>query len=369
MKNSTPPRLTLYGNAVMTGEHGHRRKAITDFVFALISVQSCRQAELARFFDNVEAALKRLSRLLHNERLSIETFVLVHAAYVVARLPRTGLIRVAIDWTTEDTQHLLVCSLIVGRRAVPLLWKAYDGADLKDHTHEYERAMLTTLVTKVFKDVERTRVLITADRGFGDVATVEKLEELKVGFILRAKGNVKVCVNGSWQKLNSMRFRTNQRRRFWGRVEYCASNPKRVYLSHARQRDRKGKWGIWFLISNRRFGVDTATREYARRFGCEEGFRDCKRMLGFAKAAIDDIRAWERMFTLVAIALVVLVSIGAALLKNPDWLACLLRRVRSRRRKRSELSLVRAVTELLDHDLDLWDLLDHRKKLNLEACL
>jgi len=369
MNNSNPTRLTQYGNAVMSGEHGHRRKAITDFVFALVSVQSCCQAELARFFDNAEAALKRLSRLLHNDRLKIETFVLVHAAYLVARLPRSGLIRVAIDWTIEDTQHLLVCSLIVGRRAVPLLWKAYDASELKGHTHEYEREMLEVLITKVFQNIARTRLLITADRGFGDVATIEKLEGWGVGFIIRAKGCVKVEIDGHWRKLNTLPFVTNQRCRRWGRVAYCESNPHRLWLTHARERDRAGTWGIWFLISNRRFRARTATREYARRFGCEEGFRDCKRMLGFADAAITDIRAWERMFTLVAIALVLLVSIGSALLTNRDRFERLLRRVRSRRRTRSELSLVRAVTELLNKDPALWDLLDHRKKLKLEACL
>lgn len=369
MNNSRPTRLTAYLSVTMTEDHGHRRKAVTDFVLALLAVQSGCQARLARFFDNQESALKRLSRFLHNPRFGVEAFVLAHAAQLVARLPRSGFIRVAIDWTSEDTQHMLVASLIVGRRAVPLLWKAYDQAQLKGHTHVYEREMLKLLITTVLKSVERGRILITADRGFGDVETVDLLDGLCVAFILRAKGNVKVEVDATWRKLNTLRFRTNQRRHAWGRLSYCERSPRRLWLTHARERDRSGRWGIWFLIANRRFRADTATREYARRFGCEEGFRDAKRMLGFADARITNIRAWERMFTLVAIALVVLVRIGGALLKDPVWLANLLRRVRSRRRTRSELSLVRAVTELLDKDPALWDLLDHRANLNLEAAL
>ena len=51
-------------------EHGHRQKAITAFVAALIVQQTCCQAGLARAFDNFEAAVKRLSRLIHNERPS-----------------------------------------------------------------------------------------------------------------------------------------------------------------------------------------------------------------------------------------------------------------------------------------------------------
>lgn len=369
MNNSSSTRLAQYVNATMAKEHGHRRKAVTDFVLALIVVQSGCQARLARFFDNQEASLKRLSRFLRNERFGVATFLLAHAAQIVARLPRCGTIRIAIDWTSEDAQHLLVASLVVGRRAVPLLWAAYEQADLKDHTHAYERQMLTLLITTVLKDVERSRILITADRGFGDVETVDLLEGLSVAFILRAKGNVKVEIDGAWRKLNTLRFRTNQRRRAWGRVRYCERSPRRLWLTHARERDRSGRWGIWFLVANRRFRATTATREYARRFGCEEGFRDAKRMLGFAEARITDIRAWERMFTLVAIALVVLVRIGGALLKRRAWLEQLLRQVRSRRRARSELSLVRAVTELLEKEPALWDLLDHHAKFNLEAAL
>lgn len=368
MNNSIPTRLADYVTAVLANEHGHRRNAVTVFVLALITVQSCCQARLARFFDNHEAALKRLARLLRNDRF--EDFILAHALYLVARLPRCGFVRVAIDWTSEDTQHLLVASLVVGRRAVPLVWKAYAGSELKGRTHEYEREMLRVLINTVFKDLDRERILITADRGFGDVETIDELERQRVAFILRAKGCVKVEVNGAWRKLKTLSFRRNERHRSWGRVSYCARSPRTVWLTHARQRDRTGRWGIWFLIANRRFRATTATREYARRFGCEEGFRDAKRMLGFADARITSLRAWERMFSMVAVALAVLIHIGNALVKKPSsWLEDLLRGVRSRRRSRSELSLVRAVTELLNLDAGLWDLLDPRAKLNLEAGL
>jgi hypothetical protein len=368
-KHPTPTRLLEYINTALADLHGHQRTATTDFVLALIDRKSATQAALARFFDNFEAAAKRLSRFVHNPRIELEVTVRAHAAFLVARLPRSGTIRIALDWTSEATQHLLVASLVVGHRAIPLSWKAYDGSALKGHTHEYERELIEVLVTQVLKSIDRRRILLTADRGFGDVKTIDLLETLGVGYIIRAKGNVQVQLDGTWRKLNALRFRTNQRRRTLGRLDYCQRSPRRVYLTHARARDRNGKWGIWFLISNRRFRAQTACREYGRRFGCEEGFRDSKRMLGFADARIASIDAWSRMFLLVAIALLILIGIGRALLKRPEWLASLLRRVRARRRRRSELSLVRAVTELIEHDSSLWDALDHRAIFNLEASL
>jgi hypothetical protein len=74
------------------------------------------------------------------------------------------------------------------------------------------------------------------------------------------------------------------------------------------------------------------------------------------------------MFTLVAIAIAVLTKLGSALIshtRGKGWL----RQVRSRRAARSELSLVRAVIELLTRDGSLWQLLDHERKLDLEAGL
>ena len=147
--HSTPTRLREYINTALAALHGHQRKATTDFVLALIDRKSATQATLARFFDNFEAAAKRLSRFVHNPRIDLESTVLAHAAWIAARLPRSGTIRVAIDWTSEDTQHLLVASLLVGHRAIPLYWKAYEGSALKDHTHEYERELMRTLITEV----------------------------------------------------------------------------------------------------------------------------------------------------------------------------------------------------------------------------
>jgi hypothetical protein len=362
-------RLPEYINAALPDLHGHQRKAITDFVFALLVCQSGVQAALARCFDNFEAAAKRLSRLLHNERISVEATTIAHARAIVSRLPHTGLIRLAIDWTVEDGKHLLVISLLVGFRAVPLLWAGYAASALKNNTHRFERELVELLVEQVLPAAARARVLMTADRGFGDVEMLDLLERLGISYVIRAKGNVCVGSGGRWQRLSTLRFRTNQRRRQLGRLEYCQSAPRRVWLTHARERDRSGRWGVWYLISNRPYSAVVATREYARRFGCEQGFRDAKRLLGFAEAKIASVEAWVRMLLLVALALVMLVGIGQALLRDPGRLRALLRRVTSRRRDGCDLSLQRAVTELLSHDRSLWWLLSPDAILSLNATL
>ena len=122
------------------------------------------------------------------------------------------------------------------------------------------------------------------------------------------------------------------------------------------------------MVSNRPFSAFTLAHEYARRLGCEEGFRDAQRTLGFAAARIAQIDAWARRFAFVAAALLVLAQGGTYVLTPPHrqtWL----RHVRSRRRTRSELSVITVVCHLLDQGIALWPLLTPHAKLNLEAAV
>jgi hypothetical protein len=367
-KDAISTRLREYISLVLPDAHGHQQKAVSDFTRALIAVQTCCQAALARFFDNFEAASRRLTRLLHNARLAPLELALRHARAVVAQLPLLGPLRLSLDWTSEATQHLLIASVRIGTRAIPLYWQSYQDSELAERMSWYEKEFLRLLFDQVLAGISRRRLILTADRWFADVDLLDLLNEMGVSFVIRTKSSYKVLIEGHWRKLGTLRWRGNQRRRAWGRVWYTETDPRRVYLAQARARDRKGNWGVWHLLSNRNLSALRMSQEYGLRFTCEEGFRDGKRLLGFAAARITCIKAWARMFTLVAIALLVVTTMGCALLRYPEreeWLRC----VRSRRTSRSELSLVRSVVELLAQDESWWHLLDHRNRLNLEATL
>jgi len=138
----------------------------------------------------------------------------------------------------------------------------------------------------------------------------------------------------------------------------------------SRARDAKGQWELWSLISNRARRATATAAEYARRFGCEQGFRDAKWELGFAQARIKAIKAWARLFALFALALLVVVSLGIKLLvRGGPGAVTLLRRVASRRQGRWDLSLVSAMIELLQDDKSLFAHLSPSIKLDLEARL
>ena len=363
-----PTRLEHYINTLMPETHGHQRKAFGDFVAALLAVRTCCQATLARYFPNFEAASRRLTRWLHNSRLDAQTQAHAHALVLVHQLPRSGPVRVAIDWTTEDQQHLLVASVIVGRRAVPLYWEAYTTAERKGQQRALEVAFLRRVIEQELGRVTRERLLVTADRGFGDGTLLTELARLQVPFVLRLAAHITVCLDQQWQKLGRLPMRHTTRRRALGRLWCLRSNPQRCWVTQARARNKKGRWEYWHLVSNRPLSAFSMAAEYARRFGCEEGFRDAKRTLGFAAARIAQIEAWARMFALVAAALLVLAQWGTHLLTHPQrqtWV----QQVRSRRRTRSELSVITVVCHLLDQGIALWPLLSPHAKLNLEATL
>jgi hypothetical protein len=234
----------------------------------------------------------------------------------------------------------------------------------------YEHAVIKRAFKLIFSRVDRRRVKLTADRGFADDDLFELLDELKIKYTIRVKGSVNIFHQGQWAKLNELSFIGNQRHCDIGWVYYNESSPYRVWLTISRARDKKGQWGIWYLVSNGPVRAKRAAKEYGHRFCCEEGFRDAKWYLGFAKARIKDIDAWSRMFALFAIALVAMTSLGMTLLirggaKGRE----LLRRVASRRRDRCELSLISAVGALLRQDWSLLSALSPRTKLNLEATL
>ena len=361
-------RLAHYINTLMPETHGHQRKAFGDFVTALVVVRTCCQATLARHFPNFEAASRRLTRWLHNPRLDPHAQARAHAQAVVARLPLAGPVRIARDWTTEGRQHLLVASLRIGQRAIPLYWEAYTTAELKGAQRALEHTFVDTLFEQLLHGLPHHRVRLTADRGFCESKLLARLEQLRVPFVFRLPAHVTVFQDQHWCKLGSLGMRGSTRRRALGHLWVMRTQPQRYWVAQARARNKKGRWEYWHLVSNRPLTAFTMAQEYARRFSCEEGFRDAKRELGFAAARIAEIEAWARMFALVAAALLLLTQLGTQLVRHPQR-AHWIRQVRSRRYARTELSLLTVVCHLLDQVASFVELLTPHTKLNLEAAL
>ena len=110
-------------------------------------------------------AVKQVDRLLSNAGVEVWSLFAHWVAYVIG--PRKRIV-VAMDWTDfdPDGQATIMLSLLTRHgRATPLLWLTVDKTTLKEHRNAYEDGVLMR-----FSEVlpEGVRVLIVADRGFGD---------------------------------------------------------------------------------------------------------------------------------------------------------------------------------------------------------
>ncbi len=213
-------------HAALPWAHGHQINGMSDFIVAILERQTGNQAELARGMGNQEAAVKRLSRLNHNERLDPRDLAQAVLEQALRQIPSRGKVRVAIDWTIEDDQHLLVVSLVIKGRAVPIFWRAYAASVLKGRMKVYEMAIIKRVLWCMRGRIGRRRLIVTADRGFADVELCDVLDSFGVEYVLRTKASTKVLVDGEWQQLQRLAFVTNARRRNLGRVRYCQSNPR-----------------------------------------------------------------------------------------------------------------------------------------------
>jgi hypothetical protein len=237
--------------------------------------------------------------------------VLVHA---LVHLLTHGLVRLAIDWTIEGHQHLLVVSLVVGRRAAPNSWPAYAATVVKGRRPRDEPAVIRRALMRVIRKVGPRRVRVTAERGCADVTLFALLTELRVAFVIRVKKYTTVRIVGVWYKRKTLRFGGNTRRRAVGRLLYGARSPQSLCMTMSRQRDAQGKGGLWYVVTNRPDTAEHAVAEYARHSGCDTGLRDAKWCRGFVHARSKQSSPWSRLFALVAIALLVMLSLASRLL-------------------------------------------------------
>ncbi len=146
-----PTRIEDYIRDLLPWAHPHQIKALATFVAAILEKQTGNQAEPARTQGNQELALKRLSRLIHNERLNPGYLADCLCQQSLQQVPRTGKVHLAIDWAIEDTRHLLVVSLIVGRGAMPIFRQACNQSVLKGRMRMYEQSVLKRAFRLIFQ--------------------------------------------------------------------------------------------------------------------------------------------------------------------------------------------------------------------------
>jgi len=256
-------------------------------------------------------AIKQVDRLLSNKGISMNEAFVCWVPYCVGSRKS---IEVAMDWTDFDTdnQATIMLSLVTSHgHSTSLVWLTVNKDTLKHHRNGYEYQVLVWLAEALPADV---RVLIVADRGFGDQKLYAVLtDELKFDYLIRFRGNIKVTAEDGEVRTASDWVGKGGRARILrgAAVTADAYRVGAVVSVHA-----KGMKEPWCLAtSHNNESTKALLNKYAKRWGIECTFRDEKDPrfgMGMGQIRMRSPERRDRLWLLSALASALLTLLGAA---------------------------------------------------------
>jgi hypothetical protein len=178
------------------GRRLHAKQALSVFMIAYgiiwadrLGVAAVGTAMARRAFGtSPKHGIKQVDRCLSDTKLKLSTLFAGYVPFVVGQ--RQSII-VTIDWTEFDKDdHTVICvSLVTGtKRALPLVWRTVQKSRLKGRQRSHERKVLSMLAEALPAGV---KVIVLADRGFGDVNLYRYITSLGFDFVIRYRPNIK----------------------------------------------------------------------------------------------------------------------------------------------------------------------------------
>ena len=256
-------------------------------------------------------AIKQVDRLLSNPGIDTKELLSRWVPYIVSAREN---IEVAMDWTDfdADNQATIMLSLITSHgRATPLVWPSVDKDTLKDNRNRYEYQVLIWLAEALPADV---KVLIVADRGFGDHKLYRVLtEELKFDYLIRFRGNIKVTAADGETRTAIDWVGQRGRTRILRGAAVTAEGHLVGAVVCVQAKDMKEPWCLATSLGDERAGI--LLKKYGKRWSIECSFRDAKDPhfgMGMGQIRINSPERRDRLWLLNALAVALLTMLGAA---------------------------------------------------------
>ena len=262
-------RIVAFLGQVFQGFHRKNQTTLSVLVAALVMVGKVGVASLGRAIRSKVAPkhrIKQVDRFLGNDKVEVEDWC---EALLQTVIGDRRSIRIAIDWTKIGPWPVLVASVVIQRRGIPVYWATCDWRKLARSQNAFEESFLAVLRTMVPKDVETTLLF---DRGFRRVALARKLKELRFHFVVRCCSDTKVESrdwNGALRDLPLPRGRV----RDLGWVLATVDHPEDLRLVALFDHGQKD---AWYLFTDLDLPPGEIVHLYGRRFTIEEVFRDKK---------------------------------------------------------------------------------------------
>lgn len=255
-------------------------------------------------------ATKQVDRLLSNEALDPDSLSSVWIPFVLAE--RTELVA-ALDWTDfdEDDHATLSLSVLTSHgRTTPLLWQTVRKSTLRNRKNLIEDELLQKLRDRVPSSV---RITIVADRGFGDQQLYAFLRELGMDYIIRFRSNILVTDSSGRTQRAAQWIPKNHRAKKLANASVTAEQYTVDAVVLIEDRNMQQPWCL--ATSHTDLSARQVIDLYAKRFSCEETFRDTKNAhlgLGMSQTHIRDPRRRDRLLMICALAMALLTLLGAA---------------------------------------------------------
>src|SRR3982751_2849989 len=280
--------------ARLPSQNKKQREGLALLVATALDVRSVNLMELAaavpRAAERLDMRYQWISRLLGNALIDVEAVMAPYAREVLARAcAGSRALEVIIDQSkVNDAHHMVMVSLRVGARALPLAWrvkKTHGAIGFRE-----QRAALATVAALLPEGVRPT---LMGDRFYGSPPFFAWCRDKGWGWRLRCKQDLLVFDNGGETTLAECFARGEHR------LEDVALTGKRA-RTHVTMVHGDGQAEPWIIAMSDRPTTGRA-RAYGLRWGIEAMFSDFKtRGFNLEASQIERTDRLDRLFPVLS---------------------------------------------------------------------
>lgn len=277
---------------------------------AVLSVHAIGRAYAKVAGGDSKHGVKQVDRLLSNPGIDVWALFGPWTEYVVG--PREEIV-IALDWTEfdPDDHATLAAYLITSHgRATPLIWMTVQKSTLEGQRNAHEYRVIERLHACLAPNV---KVVLLADRGFGDQKLYALLQMLGWDFVIRFREAIQVEVGGVRQPAAKWVPPTGRATMLRNAKVTTRGRTELPAVVVVRAKAMKEAWCLATTLKDRKAG--DVVKLYGKRFTIEETFRDQKNLhfgLGLSATHIRDTARRDRLLLLAALAQALLTLLGAA---------------------------------------------------------
>ena len=325
----------------LNGHQARHLNTLTGMISGIVLNKKCHFEAMARKAPDqskVESRVKRFSRCVQNEQVTLETYFLPFAEILLTSLVSSGPLLLVMDGSEVGRQCLaLMVSVIYKKRALPLAWVVVKGS--KGHFPEQTHRDLLDQVKAIVP--AESDVIFVGDGEFDGLGLQADIEASGWSYACRTAHNRWICEEETWFQLNELGLEPGDQV-----ILKAVSFTKQAYgpvLVVAWW--EPGYQEPIYLVSNFELAAE-ALYWYPKRFRIETFFSDQKsRGFHLDKSHIADPQRLARLMIAACLAYIWIIYLGAVAVED-RWVSVI------HRTDRCDLSLFQLGLRLLDHFLN-----------------